>query len=210
MNVITRIESKGKNAKIYFDSSEVLQISKDNLANLNLQVNDSLSDEVLERLKYFDELNRAKNSANRFLAIRDHSILELKRKLFQKKYNSKVIGQVIQELLELGVLNDERFAESFVEEKIHRKNFGKDKIRAELMNKGIKTEIINNILSKYFNSPEIELKLIAKTAEKFIKKGIDLSKFEDRVKLCNHLLYKGYSRSLVTQYIQNIQKQDKF
>ena len=106
-------------------------------------------------------------SAMNILAVREHSIAELRTKLErklarkQKQYNdtenietsaesaaeisAELVESVLQQLIADDLLNEVRFTESFIRYRIG-KGSGPVKIRHELLIRGISSELINNAL----------------------------------------------------------------
>jgi regulatory protein len=70
------------------------------------------------------------------LARREHSRLELERKLAARGFDEPDIGEVLDELEKEGLLSAERFAQSFVEARFSRGQ-GPYRIRRELAERGI-------------------------------------------------------------------------
>jgi regulatory protein len=105
-----------------------------------------------------------RESACRYLAIREHSAREIHTKLSRKGYASELIQQALQELTEEGLLSDLRFAGSYTRSRIN-KLVGPLKIRAELMKRGVDGEIIDDTLSEYQdNFPQCASRWVEKKA----------------------------------------------
>ncbi|MCK7459922.1 regulatory protein RecX [Idiomarina aminovorans] len=99
----------------------------------------------------YDE-GELRDSAFRLLAMREQSRTELKRKLIQKQWPADMVKRVVDELTQEGWQSDERFAGSFIREKVGQKQ-GKLKILAQAtQQKGISTETVEDI----FESMEID------------------------------------------------------
>lgn len=81
----------------------------------------------------------------KLLSMREHSQTELRRKLASKGALPELVDEVIDELLELGYLSDERFCEAYVRSRAQR-GFGPAKIRAELHTKGVSQTLIAEYL----------------------------------------------------------------
>ena len=82
--------------------------------------------------------------ALRCLALRDHSRLELTRKLAGHG-SPEEVAHVLQGLDEMGLLSDERFAESFIRAKACR--LGNGRLAQELARKGVARETIGEALA---------------------------------------------------------------
>lgn len=84
---------------------------------------------------------KLRNSALGSLGMREHSVGELQKKLEQKFERKDAVVEVIDWLLDLGYLNDQRFAEIFVRASI-TKGRGPVRIKQELQQKSVATTII--------------------------------------------------------------------
>lgn len=82
------------------------------------------------------------------LTRRDHSTLELFGKLNARHYAQEEITQTLRALAEQGLLNDSRFGESYVRQRVE-KGFGPIKIRAELRTRGLDRQLIEQLLAGY-------------------------------------------------------------
>jgi regulatory protein len=80
-------------------------------------------------------------SAIRLLAMREHSQVELQRKLVQKGFEAQAVAKTLQDLIAQNLLSDERFTEAFVMSKRER-GIGPLKIQAELQQRGVANELI--------------------------------------------------------------------
>lgn len=70
------------------------------------------------------------------LARREHSVLELERKLRQRGYEHELIDPVLKALCAEGLLSETRFAEAWLHSRAAR-GYGPVKIRAELRLRGL-------------------------------------------------------------------------
>jgi len=81
------------------------------------------------------------------LSRREHSILEIKRKLKQKSFEDDEIEQVVQRLLENNLLSEERFTESYINMR-KRKGYGPVRIAQELRQRGVDTDFFESFLDR--------------------------------------------------------------
>lgn len=86
-----------------------------------------------------------------FLARREHSELELARKLATRGYAADVVEATLAALVADHLLSNARFAEAFVHSRIQRGS-GPQKIRAELRERGIPDELIDASLEAHADS----------------------------------------------------------
>jgi len=80
--------------------------------------------------------------ALKLLAAREHSRLELGRKLRARGFADDAVDAVLARLTASGALDESRLAELYVAERV-RKGFGPLRIRAELAEKGLPDALID-------------------------------------------------------------------
>ena len=121
------------------------------------------------------------------LARREHSRLELSRKLHKKFSEYNMIEGVLDQLEFDGLLSDDRFTEEYIN---YRKNkgFGPTKISAELRDRGIGDSIINKYIDT--NAQDWFVKAKNVKQKKFgLEKPIDLN---EKIRQQNFLIYRGF------------------
>ena len=89
--------------------------------------------------------------AVRLLAVREHSVQELRRKLRRVRTSDcaddAAIEAVLEDLQRDGLLSEERFVEAFVRSRVGRGQ-GPAKIRAGLMERGVARELVDDALDR--------------------------------------------------------------
>jgi len=207
---IDRVSRKDdKNVSVYFDNGERLILSEDTFYNSGLRKGDEISE---DRFSFFIEQNilyHIKQRALSYLARRFHSERELLIKLKQKSYEERLIKLVLNELREKSFIDDQVFANHFIEEKLKKKRWGKNKIRAALFSKGVSASIIDEVL-KSFDSEEDQneaaLSLVKKKFENLKKRENDNRKLKQ--KLISFLLSRGFEYEISADAVNKIIKQD--
>ncbi len=86
-----------------------------------------------------------REAALRLLARREHSWVELTRKLSQKGWPADLVETELAALAEAGLQSDQRYAESFARAR-SGKGYGPVRIRAELGDRGIDRSLIEHAL----------------------------------------------------------------
>lgn len=113
---------------------------------------------------------KAYEQAIKYLSIKMRSVGEMQEKLKVKKYPPKIIFQVLRELEDLRFLDDERYAQIFVENLKTYKNFGYYGIKQKLMQKKIPTDIVEQVLADFFSEEE-ELMVAKRFLNKLRRQG---------------------------------------
>ena len=81
------------------------------------------------------------------LSRREHSVLEIKRKLKLKGFEENEIEQVVQRLLDNNLLSEERFTESYINMR-KRKGYGPVRIAQELRQRGVDEDFFESFLDR--------------------------------------------------------------
>ena len=134
------------------------------------------------------------------LAYREHSRLELEQKLTKKladkleagDISSEDISVVLDELTEDGLLDDARYAESFINSRV-RKGQGPVRIRRDMGQKGISSALIEQA----FSEREVNWSELAREARQK-RFGVELpQEYKERAKQARFLQYRGFTSSQI-------------
>ena len=150
-----------------------------------------------------DSFRKAMNTALRILTRRDHSKHELIQKLKMRGYAGEVIDEVITECERFEYINDERTAQVFVRQ-LHRKGYGRKRIRFELNLKGLRGNHIQAILSKSISDADeyqCAEKIFQKHARCFDREKNVLKRKD---KLYRFLYGRGFSKMVISELISKI------
>ncbi len=210
MKIIQIVKKDSSNAEIYFDGGIKFVVSMEVIFNNGLRKDDEISEDQFFLLEYENQKYLIKKNALRFLARRHHSVFELKTKLKLKKFSSKVIEEVIAELVKLNLLNDYEFGILYSNERINLKKYGANKIKSDLIKKGLDHSTIKKIIEELGIEENIEsAKQIAeKKLSNLKKRGVDKSKLKQ--KLFAFLLSKGYEYDISSQIVSQLINNKKF
>ncbi|MDP4008145.1 MAG: RecX family transcriptional regulator [Candidatus Peregrinibacteria bacterium] len=116
------------------------------------------------------EASRAYNYACRLLGRSDYTTHEIRTKLERKKYNKKIINDVIEKCIGFGFLNDKAYVGKYIRTRLALKPRGKYILRMELIKKGIDKELIEtHFEDDPINERELACELIANNARRLMQ-----------------------------------------
>lgn len=145
-----------------------------------------------------DPHSRALAAAFKMLAARDHSRRELQRKLERRVSEEAVVQQVLADLERQGLISDQRFAETYVDQRC-RKGFGPLRIRAELIERGVDSALVADCLDI---DESVWRELLAEVAHR--KFGPDpVSDRRDIARQGRFLEQRGFPVSLIRRYLSH-------
>ena len=136
------------------------------------------------------------NKALDLVSRREHSQYELIQKLNKRFPESMpVIEEVVKKLTINNILNDERFAEMYLNSRA-RKGFGPKKIEMELNLRKVETSFISNAIAEYESWTENAQNELLK---KF--KGIKPTDYNSKMKQKQFLFNRGFSSQIIERIL---------
>lgn len=205
MKIIDVTKKNKFNITVLFENGEKLYLAYEIFVKNGIKKNMDISANRLSSLVKENQIYNIKQRTGRLLARRSYSVNELRIKLKQKGYDSILTDNVLNDLIQKGYLDDIKFAEIFAEENIKRKLWSTQKIKAELMKKGVDKTVINEVLSnKLLGFNDIENAAVL-TEKKFnILKLHNYEQKKLKLKLFNYLSGKGYNYSVSNEAIDKV------
>ena len=139
---------KGDTLRIDFDGREPVFLNAGIVASLGLKKGMYLSESDIAELGAKNDYRRARERALYLLDERDYGYAEMFKKL-EKNYPEQICYDVVNNLAELGLIDDRRYAKRCAEYYITRKLWGKYRAREEMRRRGIPRELIDEALEEY-------------------------------------------------------------
>jgi len=188
-----------------------LKLAQEKWSELGQPLNKTLSDKEQKILEQESCCTLIRNKMLSFLARREHSAEELRRKLKQNSSISKTVDspelleQCLLEMQEKGFQSDDRFARQYVESKLANKSHGPLKILAGLFNRGIPREQANLVLNE-LGDQELWLRKSIECLEKIQKKGKILTP-----QVLSHKLYQqGFNWETIEKAVEIFHGMENF
>ncbi len=143
-----------------------------------------------------DFIKRAKSQAAKYCAFAERSPSQVQDKLLRYGLREREIDPVMEDLINEGFVDVNRFTCAFVHDKFEFNKWGSNRIRHELKLKhGIPPEIIETGLGK------IDPEKYSERISELILRKLDAINIPDkskvRQKLINYMISKGYELALV-------------
>jgi regulatory protein len=163
----------------------------------------ALRDEDVERLSRIDQYLRGRDKALRLLSIRARSRHELENALAGMEIVAGVRNGILEELRELGLVDDVRFAREYAGVRVERKHVGPHRLRFELGKFGLSSTIVDRVLDESFPSGRQD-----ELAWEIVRKRLGSRKPDERdVRRINDLLKrKGFDYSVINRIAYELLK----
>ena len=193
---------------IYVDDKFFCSLDISQVVDLKIKVGKELSDAERAELKRASEFGKFYQRALEYALMRPRSEKEIRdylnRKTLSRRvrvknrktgeyqtrekqgYDKSLVPLVLERLNARGYIDDQRFAELWVENRNVAKGTSTKKLRNELMQKGISHQVIDSVLDESARNDEDELrKIIARKA----------NRYPDQQKFIQYLVRQGFNYS---------------
>ena len=183
-------------ALIRLSDSEEVRILALSVTELSLYAGQQLSPDLLEEIQSAGRFREIYKKSLDLLARREHSIWELRQKLRQRFPGFREVEPVLLQLEEQKFLCDERFSLNFVRSRMANRSWGAYRLRAELQQRGVAGQWIDQALAS-----EVDESVLREKAEALVRKfGFPTDPAAKR-KLAQKLYQRGFSQELINQVL---------
>lgn len=197
--VITQIEQAKKNidrVNVFLDGEFWVGLDKNELIELKLHKDLTISEEEKKAVEDKSTKGKIKNRVLNYIFIRPHSKREIIDHFkIKSDIQKEVLVDIVEKLEEQKIISDLEFAKWYIEGRLASGKHGANKIRAELMKKGVNNKFIEIAMFEKTSSEEFEDKLDGqiKTMIEKVSKSIKAKNESDfRNKLIQRLMGRGF------------------
>lgn len=193
---------KKDRVNIYLDGEYAFSLSR--ITSAWLSIGQELSGEKIAELKSQDTREVAYTKTLQRLNHRDYSKAEIRRRLERNGTPVDVTDDVLKRLDRAGLVDDEKFAQNWVENRTEFRPRGRRALAYELRSKGVHQEIIEKALDQ-IDDDHLAYEAAAKQAVKY--RQLPLAVF--RQKMFAFLARRGFSYETSAPVVDNIWKEQK-
>ncbi|MGD2028259.1 MAG: RecX family transcriptional regulator [Anaerolineales bacterium] len=193
-----KLQKRNRNrVNVYLDGEYAFGLSK--VVAAWLKTGQELSDEKIAELKAQDDVEIALQRALNYLTYRARSEQEVRQNLTKHGHDDHVIDEIITRLHRGSLLNDQDFAELWVENRSEFRPRGRRMLRMELRRKGIRDEIISDVLES-IDEDALALRAARKKARRY--QHLEFQDF--RKKLGGFLARRGFHYGSISMVVPKI------
>lgn len=131
-------------------------------------------------------IHAAKKKAMNLLQLQDRTESQLRQKLKDSGFPDSVVDIAISYVASFHYIDDERYARTYINYKQQTKS--KQKLRMELLQKGVSENVIQNALSEEYdtNEQDLILELLRK------KKYTESMDYKEKNRIMSYILRRGF------------------
>lgn len=195
-------KKKSSKCKIIFDDDTSIECSLDLVMKYSLGkkeiIDAELETKILNEQRIFD----IKQTAINYASYKPRTTYQVRKKLKEKNFNPSEIKIAIDFLKEFNLLDDKKFAQTFIKDYLQRKPCGKNKLRQELYKRGIQKDLIEESIDKFFpdnKTTDLAIKAAKKKMRSISYKPID----KQKKSLISFLQRQGFQWEIIKEIVKS-------
>ncbi len=199
---ITALKVQKRNpdrVNVYLDGEFAFGVSR--IVSAWLKVGQELNDQKIQSLQREDAEEVAFQNALKVLSFRPRSIFEVQKKLKDYGFDETVINSVLERLKQNGLLEDQSFAQTWIENRTVFHPRSRKLMALELRQKGVPDEVVQNALAAGVVDDET---MAYQSAIQYVRRLRGLEWPEFRKKLSAYLLRRGFSFETVSPVVRQV------
>lgn len=202
MTITNIVPKRKKLSALYIDGEYALKIDTETIISSPYSVGSEISDDELKELIEMSGEKRAKEKALWLLSNRDHSKRELETKI-RRTEDADAAKKAVERMEELGLVDDEKFAERYAEQLINIKHLSVKGAKYKLLEKGIDKDLADEILDELSPDPREHIEILIERKYKN-----NLKDEKGRRRTVAALQRMGYSWSDIKAVMSNYSEDD--
>ncbi len=163
--IIQAKEGRYNKIHISVDGEYLITVDSDFWYSCGYINGDEIDEQELAAFKIAAGSRRAFNAGADIISRREHSAQEVYSKLC-RKFDPEVAQGAVNRLLEIGMIDDSRFAKMYADELYNKKGMGKRRILFELAAKGVERDIAEQAVEEIISDEEDNVQRIVDILEK--------------------------------------------
>ncbi len=184
---------------IYIDGKYSFSLSEHELLLQGLRIGQEFDKQEFEKIQDTAAEDKAYMRALDLLARRPRSVWEMEQYLKRKGYEHNIIQNILNMLSNRGLLDDKKFATSWVESRRLLKPVSKRRLSQELQQKKISKDIISLVLEEDETSEQDVLRDL-------IERKRRQTRYQDNEKLMAYLIRQGFSYGDVKEVLAQLEE----
>ncbi|WP_283679129.1 recombination regulator RecX [Lentilactobacillus sp. Marseille-Q4993] len=202
---ITKIEAQKRKGRfnVYLDGQYSFPVSEEVLIKFRLFKGMELEENQINNLKQADQVSKLYSKAIDFLAHNLRTEKEVVDKLSTLTEDEDMINQVIIKLKDLNLVNDEKYAVSYVRTVVRQEKNGPEWINRHLKQKGINDHLILDVLDREYPD-SLAVEIASKVADKQLSRSTRDSVKMKINKTNKLLMQRGFSYAQVQEVMASV------
>lgn len=208
--IVSLVQAQKKNparCSVFVNDEFAFGCSMDVVLRFGITKGKTLTEQEIERVLAEEDVMRLKQTALRYATYKSRTAQEVRRKMLEKEFAPEEAEYAVQFLEEFGYVNDAAYTRSFIKEWQERKPSGMERLRQELLKRGISKFDVEDAFAEIFpkeTAKDAMLENALAAAEKKLRtlRGRPPEKQEQA--LIGYLQRQGFSWDIIKQTLKTL------
>ena len=192
----------GNQYKIQLSNKETLSTYDEVILKNNLLFHNEIDSSLLNKIELDTKYYGVYNKVIKFITTRLRSKKEILVFLDKNNVTDEDRDKIISELERVGLINERNFAKAYISDKLYLSNYGPDKIKNDLYDYGIDTNIVEDEVAKIDNT--VVKEKLNKLVLKKIKANRKYSNYQLKQKIIFELGNIGYNSDMIIEIFDSL------
>lgn len=209
---ITKMVVQDKNPNrlsVFLDGAFAFGVYQDVVLEFGLHVGQVLSVAEQQRILAADRIRVAKAKALHYLAHRDRTETEVRRKLQRSGFDEATVDAAVARLVELDYLDDAAYARAYVQGRFRNRGYGPVRLRSELMRRGVARRLIDAAVEGLMEEEDPLDAARTHAQKRWTRLARESDPRKRRKKLSDYLLRRGFTYDTVRQVVDELDADDR-
>lgn len=207
ITAITPQKKTPKRVNVYLDGEFWKGIDSEIVTFLGIKKGQLVGPDGLDKIIFEEDKKKAQDRALKLLEYRDRSVKEVEDRLYRAGFAGGVVAIVVEDLLGMGYLDDERFIQMWIKDRAS-KGYGQWRIIPELLEKGIERRVIEERIDDIYDE-SVRRERALEIGQKKLSTLTEKSKSKKYKGINEYLLRRGFSSETVTGVCQELLWQEE-
>lgn len=159
-----------------------------------------------DRSRQIDKEEALKKLA-RLCAKAEHASGEMLEKMYALGFDRRTAEEVVGRLVDLGYVDDERFARAYINDKVRFNGWGRKKIEFKLWEKKVEAKLAKRLLDEVDDQAYIDILMpLLKDKRRSVRASTD---FELQTKLYRFAAGRGFTHEIIRRTLSVIEQEDR-
>src|SRR3972149_4272596 len=203
MSTITQIkpQKNNKRVNIYLDGKFGFGLDVESLMTLSLKAGTELTEDKIQEIVKKAEFQKTLDKLLKFATLRPRSEKEIRDWFRRKKVHESLTPKLFERLTRIDLVDDKKFAEWWVGQRLQFKFKSKRDLENELRMKGVNRDIVSQVISELVSQADA-VRMAKELLEKIKYRWERLPRLEAEKKMSEYLARKGFNWEIIRKLVK--------
>ena len=202
---LVRQQRHVERVSVFIDGAYAFGLHEDLLVEHGVHKGQRLDVAAQERLVAADRERAARQVAIEYLGYRARTEREVRQKLTRRGFDEAVAERTVERLRELGYLDDDAYARTYIEARFRNRGYGPARLRSDLLRRGVAPAHIDAALDAELEDESMLEAARQHAARRWPRLAGEADPYTRRRKLSDYLLRRGFTYDTIRRVVDELE-----